>query len=716
MADDVQVQFGANTSGIDQGSAAVSAKLKSLQSDTDAMASHFQTAGDTINAAMSKASDSMGELEKGFTSAFEALKKGSLSESTLLKFLLGGAVGGALAEIVKSVRDMGDEFEELEKHAKEATLTIQQYAALQRAVKDVDAKQFAAGIEEAAKKWNDLNHGVSEQRTLLEKNGVSLRDNTGQLIPFTSYLLIASKLIENSRTELDRFKIGEILGFSREWVRALQQGPDELKKATNEAAKTAAEHTKLIQRAHEFSEQWKTATQDWGDKFKAIMIELFPYIEKFVNTMLTGIGAWVSILGQIGTTPALAESFTAADIAANRARNSIRTVKEQFDDAVGSGNRFRDTFDAVGTRSSTLATQFQGVVDKMSPLPKVWQETYNQIIASDAAIKKLGEEDFFSKSGTKLADKAGPFDRTAMLQFEAELDKIKEKYQEQKITEQSAVETFAQTEYQKVAHLKAALADRVTAENAVLAEMLMKYGDNAKQRASIELQAQKLIHQAQIDEAKLDEELLKKKAQEWKSVLDTISSSFTSQLRGILQGTTTWAQAMKNIMLDLVLKIIDEFIKLAIIGPLVQSFLKAGFAAPTEIFTTLITIIKNMFGPLLAGFTSFFAPIQGPAAPAEGAAAAAGVVAAATAAVKLDTGTDYVPRTGLALLHQGEAVIPASQNVSPYSGGGGTSAVFNISAWDASSVQAWLRGGGAHVIARHVAQAMNANPTLRPRY
>jgi hypothetical protein len=138
------------------------------------MASHFQTAGDTINASMSKAADSMKALEAGFTSAFEAIKKGSLGEGALLKLLFGGAIGGAAAEIVKSVRDMGDEFEELEKHAREATLTMQQYAALQKAVKDdVDAKQFAAGIEAAATKWNDLNHGVSDTKKLLEANNVS---------------------------------------------------------------------------------------------------------------------------------------------------------------------------------------------------------------------------------------------------------------------------------------------------------------------------------------------------------------------------------------------------------------------------------------------------------------------------------------------------------------------------------------------------------------
>src|SRR5258706_3343738 len=98
MADDVSLQFGAKTDGIDAGASAVSAKLKSLQSDTDAMALHFQTAGDAITAFMSQAADSLKALESAFTAAFEAIKKRSLSEGILLKLLFDRAIRGAVAD------------------------------------------------------------------------------------------------------------------------------------------------------------------------------------------------------------------------------------------------------------------------------------------------------------------------------------------------------------------------------------------------------------------------------------------------------------------------------------------------------------------------------------------------------------------------------------------------------------------------------------------
>jgi hypothetical protein len=65
-------------------------------------------------------------------------------------------------------------------------------------------------------------------------------------------------------------------------------------------------------------------------------------------------------------------------------------------------------------------------------------------------------------------------------------------------------------------------------------------------------------------------------------------------------------------------------------------------------------------------------------------------------------GTDYVPRTGLALIHEGEAITPASQN---RGGGGGLHVHFNVSAVDAPGVQAFFDQHGekmARTLSRQV--------------
>ncbi len=45
--------------------------------------------------------------------------------------------------------------------------------------------------------------------------------------------------------------------------------------------------------------------------------------------------------------------------------------------------------------------------------------------------------------------------------------------------------------------------------------------------------------------------------QMWNSALGSIESAFNSQLRGLLAGTTTWSQAFKKILGDLIIKFIE---------------------------------------------------------------------------------------------------------------------------------------------------------------
>jgi hypothetical protein len=81
-------------------------------------------------------------------------------------------------------------------------------------------------------------------------------------------------------------------------------------------------------------------------------------------------------------------------------------------------------------------------------------------------------------------------------------------------------------------------------------------------------------------------------------------------------------------------------------------------------------------------------PIVGPwAAIAGGIAVAAAVASLIASIASYEVGTSYVPRTGLAMIHQGEAIIPASQN----RGGVGASIVVNVSTPDAQSFERMLR-------------------------
>jgi hypothetical protein len=728
----VQVTFGSDTSGLESGVARAKSSIDSFQGTVDQTKRSFADLGDGIT----ELTGQLKELESGFSSAFEAIKKGALEEGMLLKFMLGGAIGGAAAEIVKSVRDMGDQFDELKKNAREATLTMEQYYNLQKAVKDdVSGDKFAEGIQNAAQKWNDLNHGVTETSKLLDLNNVKFKDQNGQIIQFNDYIMISARLIQNARTELDKFEIGKILGFSREWVRALQDGPTELKKATAEAAKTSAEHLKLIEKAHEFSEEWKQATQDWGDKFKAVMVDLFPYIERFVNFMLNGISSWITILGQ-AKTPALAESITAAELAANRARNSMQAVTEQFNEATVGASRFRDAFAAFSSGVPGVASQFKKFVDENSNLPKYWQQTYNLMTESGKAIEKLGEQDFFSKSGTAIPGK-GDKDATRAAMEEAQ-ERIKLADMEyaqiaEKLNSEFKIHQI--TESEKTAATLDALDKRHNAEMGELALETQIGGLNLAQHQKIIDQFETLDKKYQADRQKIIDVGIQEETAKWNGYFSTIEGAFNSQLRGLLAGTTSWSQATKTIFGDLVIKFIEAREKMVVdwlSGETAKTTATVtGAAARTGaeqasglagILTGIENSIKSIFasaGQTSAGVAAEVAPVAGPAAPAIGAAAGAAVLGNALALVPSAASGGWVISPGVAMVHANEAIMPArlAQPFAPggQGGGGGVTVQFHVSAMDGPSVAQFFRQNAAQ-LARTVVSHINANPTARPAY
>ncbi len=67
------------------------------------------------------------------------------------------------------------------------------------------------------------------------------------------------------------------------------------------------------------------------------------------------------------------------------------------------------------------------------------------------------------------------------------------------------------------------------------------------------------------------------------------------------------------------------------------------------------------------------------------AASAAAILATVASVPKYEVGTPYVPRTGLALLHQGERIVPASENAG--AGPGGTTINLTVHAMDGASVE-----------------------------
>lgn len=305
----------------------------------------------------------------------------------------------------------------------------------------------------------------------------------------------------------------------------------------------------------------------------------------------------------------------------------------------------------------------------------------------------------------------------AMKGIDEQIKMVELGFEKQKILYDADVLALRLTETQKIQAVSSASQQRYAAEVALYQKELQLYGLNDTQRTEIEGKITETLQKALNDRLQMQNAYVRQVQSEWGTIFQTIQSSWDGQLRGLLQGTVTWKNAMKNVFTDLVVAAISEFEKLAIVKPMIAALSEAF--APAAFFADILKTIMKMIGQVFAGATAFFAPTLGPAAPAAGAA-----VAAATEATALsyDTGAWSVPSTANALVHRDEMILPvdfASAVRSALTGGamGGSSNMnLNIQAWDGASVARWLRTGGAQVLARAVSAQYNQNPTIRPSY
>jgi hypothetical protein len=206
---------------------------------------------------------------------------------------------------------------------------------------------------------------------------------------------------------------------------------------------------------------------------------------------------------------------------------------------------------------------------------------------------------------------------------------------------------------------------------------------------------------------------------------NTIEQAFSSQLRGLLTGTTTWRTAFKSALDDLLIKFIEwnettvehyvlaEAMKTAATTTGVAARTgaeQAGAAASLGAQgASMVRSILSSAAETFAGVFGFLAPVMGPLAIGPAAAAQATVAGMAGAVVSADIGMWQVPRNQLALIHQNELVMPAGPagalrdmlTSTPNGGGAGGSSVaihptthFHVNAMDGASVASWMRSNG----------------------
>ena len=214
---------------------------------------------------------------------------------------------------------------------------------------------------------------------------------------------------------------------------------------------------------------------------------------------------------------------------------------------------------------------------------------------------------------------------------------------------------------------------------------------------------------------RLDEQSIAAQRALWSGYLSSLTGAFNSQLRGLLEGTTTWHNAMVKMLEDLTIKFIEMVEQIVVkwaAGELAQTTATttgAATRAAAEQSASSAGILTNAANAAhaimtdaaqaFAGVFAFLAPVMGPAAAGPAAAAQASVSAAAI----FDVGTDYVVRGGLALIHPGETIIPAARGSGPYTGAATSPQIhapvsINVSALDSQSVARFFNDNSKHML------------------
>jgi hypothetical protein len=386
--------------------------------------------------------------------------------------------------------------------------------------------------------------------------------------------------------------------------------------------------------------------------------------------------------------------------------------------------RLPDQFKAI----EDAAKRAHDAVNNFIPVSGTWQAVGQDMTRLNGEV--LTAADSFTKLNAAAADNGGKNRLSARaIEIEEEIAAERSKLERIKQIFNQEASSWRITTNQKAVYTETAIEQAYQAELALIAQKEKLYQGDITKYAEVEREKARLTEQYQRDMLKTVELSQKEMQRTTEQYLQAFTGAFTSQLRGLLAGTESWAQAAKNIGVDLFMKLIQlgEQWVVTHAAQLIADAATAKTQAAANVLasstadaaaaTSKVTIDA---GVAYAGVFANMAPLLGPAAAGPAGEAYAQVLAVGLP--KLDVGAWEIPSVMPALLHPGEMIVPAGPAQAFRSavsgagggqgGGGGTQIVFapNVSSFNPSGMQATLRSMMPQ-LAQMLRQYQNLNPS-----
>lgn len=243
---------------------------------------------------------------------------------------------------------------------------------------------------------------------------------------------------------------------------------------------------------------------------------------------------------------------------------------------------------------------------------------------------------------------------------------------------------FGSTASQDVAYLQAIKElDRQLIEDKVQTQLKLVQLDSLNSPEKVQADIRKIVEiqkQGQVTMLNDQTAILNREQQQYKKFFGQLNSDATRAFKDLLVNPKNFVADLNQIWVKMVTDFADKLLLMGLQWVENEAFMllvhttskeaevgvDASVAAQKKAINLTTTLAELNADAVKAAAGAYAAvvgiPYVGPfLAPPAAAAAYAGVIALG-ALGSFETGTDYVPKTGLYQLHQGEAVIPKNQN------------------------------------------------------